>query len=149
MPQYLDLVRSKIEQFGWAIQGIGGDPREVPFHYTVGLWPHVGFELLLVGVDNEQATRFLNVMASRVMEGLRFTNGGLLDDVFDNYYCMTVFAPETGGRLNVINALYQLERQAPVPAWQMVYPDSQSRWPWDEGSKVAGATVLGEVPDEG
>jgi uncharacterized protein DUF4262 len=145
MQMYMAKVRTMIEKHGWIIQGVTADRRHPMMHYTVGLWPTVGFELITIGLPETTGRDLLNTLARRVLDGVRFTHGEVRSDILAGYEATMIEIPQTGDYMGVANRLYRLDG-VNIPAWQLVYPDAEHRWPWDAGSKVSALPVYGRVP---
>jgi hypothetical protein len=58
---YLDELRAKILEHGWAVQYVEND--RTPYAYTIGLHDHGLPELLVTGVAPRRAQRLLNRVA--------------------------------------------------------------------------------------
>lgn len=144
---YLRRIRKIIRSRGWVIQFIMPGPQSPPFHYTVGLWPKVGFEIIVIGLPREIGQSVLNDLASRAVDGTRFTHGQILTDVLGNDYDVTMLeVTDSRTWIKVANRLYR-RGDEPLRAWQMVYPDAAHRMPWDPGYTSTGPPVLGQPPN--
>jgi hypothetical protein len=152
--RYLQKAMDTIEKFGVMIQYVGGDPDgSPPFAYTVGMAAMEEPELIIFGLDPEVSTSVLNAMVIDSGEDDDFRAKGVVTGkgwrpgpsgrVFGNDVPARLFAvtPENSATyLRISNALFAVTE--PVPALQVVYPDKQRRWPWTDGSKVAGQPML-------
>ncbi len=145
---YVEKVRQTIERHGWAIQAIP-DADPYPFQYTVGLFPVVGYELIVIGLPHQVGGTLLNDLAGAVVrepdpDGYYYDQQILRGLLVDSYASMLIRAIDTLHYITVPRRLWPIE--GPVPAFQLVYPDDEHRWPWDPGSKVAGVPLLGKHP---
>jgi hypothetical protein len=147
--RYLMGLRQKIAAHGWAIQSVLPSPGSPPFQYTLGLWPQVEFEIMVIGLSHRAGSSLLNDLASRVVAGTRFTNGQVLTDVLDHGYEVTLVDVANAGTW--IAMAEQLYRHAgtPLRVWQVVYPDAAHRMPWDPGYNGTGQPVLASPPRPG
>lgn len=143
---YLERMTDLIKEYGHALQGVFGDGgTNDTFTYTVGLSGMDHPELIIIGLPYQVAGVLLNDMADRVHQGQRFAAGQIIDDLVHNFPVVLIEVSDTTERLTVSNALYAIRE--PITALQIVYPDAESRWPWQEGSGVAKTDLLGPVPD--
>jgi hypothetical protein len=130
----LTMARAEIATTGWMVTGVLADPAAATpsFQYTVGLWPKVGFELMILGLPPGTGQAILNDLTPRVLRGTRFTPHQRLSHVVAGYDVTMVEVHDTRGWLNLAHRLYHGRRPAPaIPAWQIVYPDRCLRMPWD------------------
>jgi hypothetical protein len=143
---YLNLVRRKIHDFGWYVQGIEGDGVHPPWAYTVGLTEHQRPELVVTGLPLDDAADLLNAEAAyQVLHDdpiagrqLRLRDGPL---------AQAVEVAEPSAHLHTATALYGPE----VTAVQLVHADPRGHWPWEPGYRSArgvrgGQPVLGVPP---
>jgi hypothetical protein len=141
MADRLGPVLASVERHGWHVQMVVGDPLHPPWTYTIGLWTSFGHpELAMFGIDGNQATLLLNLMAERVAKGERFapgaSDGGVLSDhqvrlasVRPQWY-----APYFGMAID----WYQEE----FPILQVLLPDRRGRFPDDPASEFRSAQPL-------
>jgi hypothetical protein len=141
MADRLGPVLASVERYGWHVQMVVGDPLHPPWTYTIGLWTSFGHpELAMFGIDGNQATLLLNLMAERVAKGERFapgaSDGGVLSDhqvrlasVRPEWY-----APYFGMAID----WYQEE----FPILQVLLPDRRGRFPDDPASEFRSAQPL-------
>lgn len=126
---------------GWAVQGVSG---RRPFAYTIGLTDCGLPELLVTGMREAAAATLLNTVAARVLhqeleaeQPLELAAGLVLE-------VLRVDRPQD--HLLTATALYGEQ----VRALQLVWPDEQGRYPWQQGRRAArgGQPVLGRRPRE-
>lgn len=131
--EYLEQIDAIVKEFGWAVQGVapGVDDEPGPaFCYTVGLeraYDHP--ELYIIGVSVQVSHALLNDLASRIRDGKQYAPGDVLDDLIQDH-TVTLIEADPTGILNVAEA-YQPDRA--VRALQVVWPDPEGRFPWDDG----------------
>jgi Domain of unknown function (DUF4262) len=119
---YLDLLRAKVLEHGWATQYV--EDNRTPYAFTIGLHEHGLPELLVTGVSPPRAVRLLNSVARIAtrdyapMPGdrIELPAGPLLEVV-------SVDHPDA--HMNMAVALY-----GPISALQLVWADGRGRWPW-------------------
>ncbi|WP_161604969.1 DUF4262 domain-containing protein [Cellulomonas massiliensis] len=130
-----------VARYGWAVQHVLPGADEPAFSYTVGL-SRVGLpELVLFGHGPDCAHDLLNAVAGRLWDGAPYRDDALVDDVLVRGSLMLVRAVDTTRHLVWAHEL--AAGRWPVDAWQLVLPDAEGRWPWEEGSEVAHLPLLG------
>ncbi len=128
---YLAHLRSTLARAGWVIQASNPTDERPSIHNTLGLWPHAGFEIITLGLDLDDGVLVLSDLCERVQGGLRLTHGQVLDDVVTGGFAVTMLqVSDSTSWLPLAHALYS-DAPAPIPAWQMVYPDATHRMPWE------------------
>ena len=131
---YLDLLRSKIDSHGWAVQYVD-DNRRAPYAYTIGLHRIGRPELLVTGVSAHHATWVLNTVARRAEAGKELVAGNQLW-LPAGARLELVEVTNPGAHMDVAIAL----EGRGVRAIQLVWADDRRRWPWaadfDGGGRV-------------
>lgn len=137
---YLELVRGKIRDHGWFVQGVEGDRVHPPWAYTVGLTEHARPELVLTGMPLEAAADLLSAEAAYQIffddpvagQRFRLRDGPLVE---------AVPVADPAAHLNTATALYG----SAVSAVQLVHTDKRGHWPWEPGYRGmrGGQPVLG------
>ena len=127
--EYMKQIDALIKEHGWALQGVF--PRTAAdgpqFTYTVGLTEFNHPELIIMSLPYEVAGVMLNAMGRRVRAGERFTAGQTLLEV-GNLAMKTVDVVDTRPYFGVARRKYHRVR-----AVQVVWPDKNSRFPWEPG----------------
>jgi Domain of unknown function (DUF4262) len=123
-----------IDRVGWAVVSILPHDPDDPtvFAYTVGLTAHHYPELIIAGLPPHIAHSLLNDMAGRVYDqARRFHHGERITDLIACYDAVIVDGDATDVLLpGAANARYGPDQ---VRLQQIVWPDPQSRYPWDDG----------------
>ena len=137
---YLDHLRGLINQYGWAVQGVGRDRLHPPWAYTVGLTEHGKPELAVTGLSMRRAGALLDGVAAHVLhaappepgEQVRLLDGPLIE---------IVRITEPAAHLLRAVDLYGPQ----IRALQVVHADNRGHWPWDRGYRgvQGGQPVLG------
>jgi hypothetical protein len=133
-------LRKQIEQLvaahGWAVQGVFADPAagEPTFSYTVGLYrTHKHPELVVFGVSPEVAKTILNRVAFRfAKEGEPIVPGVRYDEILEGFPVVFVTAGQDGVDSHLYAYEWFYKGQTP-PVLQMVWPDTDGRFPWEDG----------------
>jgi hypothetical protein len=150
LPERLAQVLADIEEYGLHIVHVledDADPTGEPrFSYTVGLWHSFEQpEVVVFGLPEDVAHELLNEIADEAAEGRRFVAGTRHDDLLQGYPVRFLAIDEAvrDEHCGVANWAYAGE---PFTAVQLVYPDKQGRWPWDESTRQGfrkGQPVIG------
>jgi len=142
--EYMERVRTIVAEHGWMIQAVGADDDEPQFCYTVGLSDYDHPEFVLCGLPFEVSAHLLNDLGERVRGAIKFTDGTVVDDLLQNYPVYLMEVTEPAERLTVACAY----AEGPVKALQVVWPDNESRFPWDPGypEQYKVVPVLGIAP---
>ena len=146
LQNYLAAVRRKIAAHGWVIQLVSESRTHPQFHYTLGLFPIAGFEIVIFGMTTNDGGIVLNDLAERVQHGTRFTNGQALTDVLAGGYAVTMLEiSDANAWLKIARLLYTSDG-TPLPSWQMVLPDAAHALPWDPAYSGPAQPLLGPPP---
>lgn len=145
---YLVRIQALIEQHGWAVQGVFGteDDPAIPFGYTVGLTLKDLPEVIIFGLSPALTQSTLNTVATRMIERGAHQAGELIDYVFQGPY--EPMAVDVDARyleqeyLTVVGRLYGDRNPS---ALQLVIPDKEQRFPWDDGYAM-DSPLLGQPP---
>jgi hypothetical protein len=141
MAERLGPVLANVERYGWHVQMVVGDPLHQPWTYTIGLWTSFGHpELAMFGIDGNQATLLLNLMAERVVKGERFVAGASDGGVLSEHPVRLAavrpewYAPYFGTAID-----WYLDE---FPILQVLLPDRHGRLPDDPASEFRRAQPL-------
>lgn len=159
---YMERVAEIVGRAGHMVQFVMGDAAKdvAPFAYTVGLLDRLGFELVVTGaLPPETLQAMLNAAAvldpfpNRPAEHVGKVIGGtytvaLVDTTA--YRCAEAGYPLNIARAwNVATGVVARESDD-FPAVQIVWPDSEYRYPWQAGysyvGKLGGQPMLGDPP---
>lgn len=126
LQHYADLI----DQYGWAIVGVGGGRNTPPFAYTVGLTRyHDHPELIVSGMAGRDAAAMLNPLAEHVRDGHRYSVGDVIVSFTPHrHQLLRVNDPS---RLVYAQEMYGVHGAQPVPALQVAWTNHDGLWPWD------------------
>ena len=133
------LVRMKedIERCGTSVIGVMDNPT---FSYTTGLLEKFNHpEIIIFGLHPEVAQEFLNLLRDRIADGETFEEGKDYDEIAHGFTTRFVEVDDAKGQPDYFGAglryykHYQPELAEAYQAIQLVYPDAENRFPWDEG----------------
>jgi len=128
-------MRKHIEEHGCSIIGVFGTEDRPNWTYSIGIPTTVpeAAEILIYGLGPDNAGRIINLVVEQLREGRIFDLGrqyrGILKDL-----------PVYFGRVedrhyddHVGQAQDYHESSTGFPLWQLVWTDTQGRFPWQEG----------------
>ncbi|MFK7739910.1 MAG: DUF4262 domain-containing protein [Planctomycetota bacterium] len=117
--------------------------------FTVGLWEkYEQPEVVVFGLEPDGAHDLLNAIADECAEDRRFADGEKHDDLLVGYSVRFVAVPPEQVVEHCHGMTWAYEDK-PVPCVQLVWPDKNRRWPWQEGVREGFRKVqpvLGNVP---
>lgn len=128
VPADLDAM---IARYGWGITAVfdpaGIDP---PFAYTTGLSKLDLPELIVFGLPGQAAHGLLNIIGRKLKGGEQLPLNTRLDDIADGFPAVLLAA----AREHTDRYMYATSSRYPgYRALQLVWPDPQSRFPWEFG----------------
>lgn len=141
-----DLVSTAYEQIAagrWSVTGVFGDASGAPVAYTTGLTEHRRPELLITGLDPDLACRILNRAAELALADRTFLESKFLGGVVQPPHLLAGLPAVDTSEMHVTRLLYGPD----FPALQLIWPDEQSRFPWESGySFPVDAQPLSGIP---
>lgn len=141
MDEYFRRMLNLIDQYGIAIQGVGGFEGDdgPPFAYTVGLYEKHRFEVMIIGLPMQIAQKHLNDLHNMIKDGLEIIDGltlrGIVKDLPVKFVQVTDRGDFTTG---IADKLMNGGRE--VPLLQMVWPLFDGTWP---DRNTTGQPLLG------
>jgi hypothetical protein len=127
MSVLFEEIRHDVESVGWSCMNIfDHDP---PFGYTIGLWQrHRHPELILFGLRTDLMHGYLTGFANAVAAGRVFRHEEHVTDLGSRYgfVVRTVWPKDLERYMGAALGYYD----APFQAFQVVWPDSNGRFPW-------------------
>lgn len=141
-----NLVSNALDQIDagrWAVTGVYGDELGPPFAYTTGLTEFSRPELVIYGLEPEQACGILNRTAELLIGDEHLFDASRLTGILRSPYQLTSLPALDTDELTVTRLLYGPN----VPAVQLIWPDTRGRFPWEAGYSVAReAQPLSGIP---
>lgn len=129
--EYLRNMQQKIDEFGWGLQGVFPtvhDPDPGPsFTYTVGLTAYRKHPEFIVFGLGQAAGHLLNDLGGRVRDGQDFAAGQELTDLA-NMPCRLVHVVDVRPYMTITRRMFH-----GVRGLQLVWPDPEGRFPWEDG----------------
>ncbi|MFZ2510494.1 MAG: DUF4262 domain-containing protein [Gordonia sp. (in: high G+C Gram-positive bacteria)] len=127
-----NLVSNALNQIDagrWAVTGVYGDELGPAFAYTTGLTEFSRPELVIYGLDPEQACGILNRTAELLIGDEQLFDTPRLAGILRPPYHLTSLPALDTDELTVTRLLYGPD----FPAVQLIWPDADGRFPWEAG----------------
>jgi len=103
------------------------------FSYTVGLWHHFEQpEVIVFGLAVEAAEDLLQGVVAACEDGARFAHGDRREGLLVGFAVRFLDVPVDVGR-DYLGAATWAYQGADYRSLQLVWPDKEKRWPWQEG----------------
>lgn len=146
MVAYLAESREKIAKYGWLCQHVFpvNDSDPMAFTYTVGLAGHGHRELIVFGLEPEEAQAVLNHLGQDIVDGAVLLPGFLpLGGQYDPYLLET--DPEQAQKFLTLAYRFYSPMLAPL---QLVLCDTEGVFPWQSDCEEPFALqpILGPPP---
>jgi hypothetical protein len=127
----LDRYVRAICELGWAVAHVEGSGQSSGYSYTIGLTRFHGHpELLVSGLEPEDATRLLGELAGSVRGGSRLIAGVMFGaDTGHTLQLADIADPQ---RMTDAQTVYASEA-GHVDGLQVIWSDQSGNWPWDPG----------------
>lgn len=144
-PDEMKILQDVAEQ-GVHVVHVPMDGDGPGYSFTIGLWHHYQQpEVVVFGLPDDVTIELLNVLADEADDGKRFRGGEKHSGLLVDYPVRFVDVPKdkVGDYLGAAQWAYE---GADFPCVQLVWPDKQKRWPWDEGVRegfAASQPILG------
>jgi hypothetical protein len=128
-----EMIDSHIGEHGCHVVRVMEDDIGPGFSYTIGLHQRFGHpELIVVGLPGDLGAILLNIAARALIGGARYESGREYDDFLQGYSCTFREIP-TEKYPSYFGFAIWFYGGAGFPAMQLIYPDRNRRWPWEEG----------------
>ncbi len=139
-----------IKKYGVSIIGTEHEIQDhlIPMTYSIGVTQTYNKpELIIFGLPTAHAQTFINMYVSRLKAGEAFKTDTEYLDFADGYPLMFKEVSSYNYREHLCQAaFYNDDFGYRIEAIQLIYPDTNSKWPWEEGveEKVKlGVNLLG------
>jgi hypothetical protein len=135
---YLGMIITTIDRFGWAVQSVEGDRLHAPFAYTVGLTLRGLPELAVTGLGGRASAGLLNEFADEFVHR-RVPAPGERIPLGDGRALEMVCVPHPEAYLFTAISLFEQPEGArdalpqAVRGLQLAWSDERGRWPWEPG----------------
>jgi hypothetical protein len=144
-------VLAHIEEYGCHVTTVAADEHGPGYAFSTGLWHKFQQpEVVVVGLPHDVATQLINLVCDDAEDGVRYAEGDRTDNLLHGYFVTFRAVPRTHypGWLGIALWAYQSDD---FPVLQLVWPDKQGRFPWQEGVRegfLASQPLLASLPSE-
>ena len=152
MAQLWKKVKDNVAKYGWHVTGVFQGEDTPPFTYTVGAWDQALPELLIVGLPYQSGGAILNDILNAARKGLELKEGVAYTE-FANFplYLKALTLEQAQGWTTMAFTYHtkgkgKANSKDPFLVMQVVYPDRQGRYPWDDGYDFQGQPRCWEGP---
>ena len=144
--QGIEDTRALIDKHGWALIGVfpaQGDTG-APFTYTVGLTAQFLPELVVYGLDHRSAGALLNAVAATMVDKGELKPGDRVDDILADGRALAIIDlhPENAADFAMVHNIYGTL----LSARQVVWPDENGKFPWEQWNCAVPQKLSGEPP---
>ena len=127
------IILGQIAEYGWMVMGIQAEKETPSYSFSVGMYHTLGTpELFIMGQKPQTAQGLINHAGKSTREGRRFVAGERTDGVLAGYPAVLV-AVEPRFYREYFGYARWFYRGSNFPVFQIVWPDRDGRFPWDEG----------------
>ena len=127
-----------VSTHGWHCVHVRGDSQGPGYTFSVGLYRTHGHpELMVMGLDPEVAHPILGLAVEQIKQGHVYRDGFRDDTLLDGVDCMLRKVPPALHRKYVgYCSWFYKDRPDGFEALQILWPDSQGRYPGQEGFEM-------------
>ncbi|WP_405434080.1 DUF4262 domain-containing protein [Micromonospora sp. NBC_00617] len=126
----VELVRDH----GWSVLRVGGG---IEFAYTIGLWHSFRRpEVVMFGLDGEGMQHWLNACVDHAREQGWPAEETPFHGVLDGFPTQ-LRAVDPSWHDPLFGTAYRFYRGVTVPFQQLVWPDRNGLWPWEDGATAS------------
>jgi hypothetical protein len=123
-----------VAKFGWEAMLISSETQTTSFAYTVGLYDTMQFpEIIVVGLKLETAHRALQYAIDTMKEGHDLTKGRYREIVGEVEVEFKPVSQRWFRHVMCRTNWYYGYGEKEIPALQLIYPDLENRFQWEEG----------------
>jgi len=138
-----------VEEYGWHCLHIHDEGQLPYWTFSIGVfrsWQHP--EFVVFGLRDTVAHDVLTQLVDRVRTNESFSPGRDYDDILEGYRCrfVNVDSKWYSAFLGYAQWFYEVEDGFPV--LQLIWPDKESRYPWQEGYAITDGSQPVLVSDQ-
>jgi hypothetical protein len=128
-----EVVRRNVTEHACHVMKVEADDEGPGFAYSIGLTQTYGQpEFICFGLRDEVMHWMINEVRDRIAQGERFGDGMKVGGLLEGYDCVLRQVQRTNYREYLGYARWFYDGDS-FDALQIVWPDKQSRYPWDPG----------------
>lgn len=125
-------ILDDIEAEGVHVVHVGGEGDDLEYSFSVGLWHSFEQpEVIVFGLPTEIAEDLIQAIADDASDGKLCLAGSQNDGLIQSVTVRFFEVPKPQYRDYLGEAVWAYENDD-FPAVQLVWPDKQGRWPWEE-----------------
>jgi hypothetical protein len=137
-------IADKIAQHGFMVMAVGGSHTEPSFAYTIGLTERGHPELIVFGLSARYAHQIIhNVLVEMASEVP--ADGVLVENVANMPLVLRTVLDTEAEKYCVQGAYYYNARLKAPRYMQLVLPDANGRFPWDDGYAATTRKIQPEL----
>lgn len=127
-------IATMIGKHGFQMIGVFGteDTPSPSFTYSIGLWPKIGYEIIVVGMPNQIAGWLLNSIYDKIKAGDDIHLDVPYTDLLNVPYAFKLANEKARGYVCQADRYYNTN----VPVMQLVLADKAGLLPWEEGYDI-------------
>lgn len=127
-----EAITSTVEKHGWFVAKFKATNYQPSFAYTIGLWKNFGHpELIVFGLGINSLQGLLNAIGEYIQKGESIEAGKYYDDFIDGHLS-TFLEVHPSSIKDYFGYGMWFNEYKEFKALQMVWPDRQNHFPWDE-----------------
>jgi hypothetical protein len=127
-----EQVAADVERYGLCVMLIKEGDEGPKFAYSVGLYHNYDHpEIIVFGLNHDVAHWVINELARRIKAGRRCQIGQQYRGLLEGYSCVFREVPKACYP-DYFGYAMSFYRGDDFPALQLVWPDKQHRWPWED-----------------
>jgi hypothetical protein len=125
---------SDVARHGWHVLHVFDPESDLTYSFSVGLYLKFGHpEILVMGLSEEVSRDLINTTAEHIAGGRVFLAGTRTDDLVEGFACgFTPILVDHYEQYLGYGIWFYRSLKQPFPAIQLVWPDKQGRFPWEE-----------------
>ena len=128
-------LRTDVEQNGWHVLNVFAEDGVPPFSYSIGLYQTLGHpEIFIAGLPSRVADPLIHSVGEEIRAGRSFEAGEVNSDLLRGHDCAFRPVPRHAYQEYFGRAIDFYDGEN-FPVLQLVYPDQEGRWPWDDGAE--------------
>lgn len=131
---YEQKLLSRIDQFGWSITSVA-DPenRQPSFSYSIGIFETFKQpEVLVIGQRPQLGCVMINLYGNRLKRGETFTSNHRYAGFIEGFDIFLIEVDAAASSQTYTRSARWLYSGTDFPLRQMVWPDTQGNFPWDD-----------------
>jgi hypothetical protein len=127
-------LMADVKEHGWHVLIVGADARTDGWVYSIGMWHTLRSpELVMAGLPADSEHRLINDIGTRVRQGEQLDPAVPLQDLLTSGRSLAVRPVHKTWYAPLFGYAMWFAQRPPQPFLQVVWPDKQGRFPWDDG----------------